>query len=118
MSGRVPAGAPAHRYLLVESQAPQGSRPAGRFLRDALHLAADGHSVVLLLIEDGVVAAVRGSSTDAQQLQRNGGTVWVDAFSMDQRAIDRDDLSRGMEVVTMHDVAAKMLEPAVRPVWH
>lgn len=118
MSVDGPAGMSMHRYLLVESQAPQGGRLPARFLQDALHLAADGHSVVLLLIEDGVVAAVADNPTDAQQLQGHGGTVWVDAFSMDQRAIDRNDVSLGMEVVTMHDVATMMLEPAVQPVWH
>jgi hypothetical protein len=122
MTGRVqlptsaaPTGA-SRRYLLVETHAP-GRAPA-RFLDDAIHLRAEGHPVVLVLVEDGVYWGVQDGGSGSEEVLAAGGSLWVDRFSLAQRAIDEVDVVDGSCFVDMTAVAGALLSPAVRAVWH
>ncbi|KUJ66210.1 hypothetical protein ACZ90_39180 [Streptomyces albus subsp. albus] len=105
-------------HLLIESGGP-ATGPAGeRFAGDAARLAADGHRVVLFLVESGVTAAVPGASPAVQELLRGGGELWVDSVSAAQRALAGGDLLDQARLVEMDEVTGKLLEPGVRAVWH
>ena len=105
-------------YLMIESQGPWAGPNAARFVRDAAELAAAGTAVVLLLVQDGVLAALDGASDALDRLRRNGGTVWVDGFSLRQRALPVAKLCEGAAVVDMDTVAAVLLAESGQAVWH
>ncbi|WP_431774991.1 DsrE family protein [Streptomyces cucumeris] len=118
-------------YLLIESQGPWGGPGAERFVDDAVRLRAAGHDVVLLLIENGVTAALAGAGHTAgstgpegapgrglRDLLDGGGRVWADAFSLTHRALVPEQLLPGVVPVEMDEVAARLLAPGARGVWH
>ncbi|MFH8370237.1 hypothetical protein [Streptomyces sp. NPDC018031] len=105
-------------HLLIESGGPESGPACARFLGDAVRLAEDGHRVVLLLIENGVLAALPGACPEIDRLAGLGAELWVDGFSAAQRALATGDLSPAARLVDMDRVAATLLEPAVRAVWH
>lgn len=126
-------------YLLVETQVGATS---ARFLADGLALAAAGARVWLFLAADAVGAAVGpgiGGAADGgagggaggaaggavggvggalAELLRAGVGVWVDEFTLTQRALPRRVLADGVRVATMDSVAATLLADGVRTVWH
>lgn len=108
--------APAKRaYLLVESQVGHTSE---RFLGDGLALARFGSRVCLFLVADAVSAAVRGASPVLDSLIAAGGEVWVDDFTLAQRALPPGVLAAGVTVVSMAQVAATLTEKSTTVVWH
>lgn len=105
-------------YLLVETGGPSAGPGCDRFLGDAVRLAADDAGVTLLLLENGVAAAVRDAQPAVGALLQHGGEVWVDSFSLRQRAVLPDDLVGGARLVEMADVAERLLRPGLTAVWH
>jgi sulfur relay (sulfurtransferase) DsrF/TusC family protein len=105
-------------YLLVESGGPSAGPGCDRFLGDAARLAAEDAGVTLLLVENGVTAAVRGARSGVDALVRHGGELWVDSFSLRQRAVCAHDLVTEARVVEMADVAERLLQPGLTAVWH
>ncbi|WP_097869466.1 DsrE family protein [Streptomyces sp. rh34] len=105
------------RFLLIESQAVATPAGAG-FRHDAVTQARMGHSVVLFLIQDGVTLALPGRAPELEALLEAGGRVWVDAFSLDQRGLHEAGLLPSALTTDMDAVAAAVLDPAVRVVWH
>lgn len=105
-------------YLLVETGGPSAGPGCDRFLGDAVRLAEEDAGVTLLLIENGVAAAVRDAQPGVGALLRHGGELWVDSFSLRQRAVYADDLVSGARLVDMADVAERLLRPGLMAVWH
>ncbi|MFD3875215.1 hypothetical protein [Streptomyces sp. NPDC058623] len=105
-------------YLLVESQGSYGGPGSEAFLGDAVRLARAGHDVAVLLIENGVTEGLDGAGPAVGRVQEAGGEVWVDAFSLSQRALPAQRLVPGVRLVEMDEVAERILRPAVRGVWH
>ena len=105
-------------HVLIETQGPWKGPGCGRFIADADTLACDGEGVWLVLLEDGVTAAVGTPVPELLDFVRNGGRLWVDSFSLAQRALTAVRLVGGHELVEMDDVAGKLLDPTVRAVWH
>ena len=103
-------------HLLVETQGPWNGPGCARLVEDAVTLAGAGDRVCLFLVEDGVAAAVPGALPALAELRRRGGTLWVDEFSLRRRALD--PAATEGEAVAMDAVAAKLLAPDVRVVWH
>lgn len=105
-------------YLLVETGGPSAGPGCDRFLGDAVRLVESDAGVTLLLIENGVAAAVRDVRPGVGALLRHGAELWVDSFSLRQRAVCPDDLVSGARVVDMADVAERLLRPGLTAVWH
>lgn len=105
-------------YLLIESGGPAEGPGAVRFIADATALAGQGASVALVLIQNGVAGAVAGTMTGLEDFVGRGGQLWIDEFSVRQRALDRGDLISGARVTGMGDLADALLTPGVRAVWH
>lgn len=105
-------------YLLIESGGLGAGRDCDRFIGDAVRLLEGGDVVALLLIENAAPVAVRAASPAIDRFLRDGGQLWVDSFSAQQRAISAEDLTPGARMVSMDDVAEKLLESGLRAVWH
>jgi hypothetical protein len=105
---------PGPAYLLIETQSDT------TLLRDATVLAAAGHQVWLYLAQEGVLAVLstRGDTRDLDRAAGAGVQVWVDRFSVHQRALPVDRLLPAARVVDPAQVAETLLDPAVRAVWH
>ncbi|MEV5603688.1 DsrE family protein [Streptomyces sp. NPDC052299] len=108
-------GTPPGR-LLIESQG-HGPEAAG-FRRDAVTQVLTGHSVLLFLVQDGVVLALPGSDDELDRFQGRGGVLAADAHSLAQRGLDTVPLRPGLRVIGMDEVAGWILDPAVQVVWH
>jgi hypothetical protein len=108
----------ATEFLLVESQGAWSGPMAERFLDDGAALARAGERVSVLLVQDGVTAALPGAGSGVDRLAAAGATVWVDDFSLAQRALPADRVRPGAAVVDMDTVAGKLLGDGVRVVWH
>ncbi|UYQ64821.1 DsrE family protein [Streptomyces peucetius] len=104
------------RLLLIESQG-RVAQDTG-FRRDAVTQVLTGSSVLLFLVQDGVLLAVPGSDEDLDRFQKGGGVLAADGFSLAQRGLDTDLLRPELRVVGMDEVAGWLLDPAVRVVWH
>jgi hypothetical protein len=111
-----PPGGTAH--LLIESQGPWASGACAGFLRDARDLARLGHHVQLLLVQEGVGAAVGTAPEGAREAAEAGAELLVDDFSLAQRGLSADQLLPSARVVGMAEVSARVLDPDVRVVWH
>lgn len=111
----VGTAAEAGEYLLVETR--QGDT-VELFARDAVTLASAGHRVRLLLIGDGVGAAAGRPPQAITGFLAAGGELWVDDFTLAQRAIPLTSLVAGAVVVSMAQVAQLLGEEHVRAVWH
>ncbi|MFJ7205907.1 hypothetical protein ACIQWR_20515 [Streptomyces sp. NPDC098789] len=112
------AGAP--RLLFVENRAREGDRagePDG-FRSDAVTQVLMGNSVVLFLVQEGVVLAVPGRDTDIDRFQREGGLLAADRFSLEEHGLAEDALRRGTRITGMDEVAGWILDPSVRVLWH
>ncbi len=105
-------------YLMVETGGRWAGPSCARFVRDALRLAGGGARVSLFLLEDGVSAAVGDPVPGLTELLGLGGRVWVDEFSLRRRALARAPLVPGVERTDLDRVAERLLDPAVRAVWH
>ena len=105
-------------HLLIETQGTWKGPGCSRFIADADTLARAGEGVWLVLLEDGVTAAVGTPVPELLNFVRNGGRLWIDSFSLAQRALATVPLVSGHELVEMDDVAGKLLDPTVRAVWH
>ncbi|GGS57849.1 MULTISPECIES: hypothetical protein [Streptomyces] len=104
-------------YLLIESAGPAGAG-GDRFVGDACRLVRQGGDVTLLLTQDGVLGAVADSSPRLGDYLGAGGALWVDAFSLRRRGVAEEDVEPRARLVDMDDVAARLLRPGLRAVWH
>jgi hypothetical protein len=109
-------GGGSPRLLLIESQGRVTQEPG--FRRDAVTQVLTGQSVLLFLVQDGVVLAVPGSDEDLDHFQKGGGVLAADGFSLAQRGLDPALLRPELLIVGMDEVAGWILDPAVRVVWH
>jgi predicted peroxiredoxin len=103
-------------FLLVHTQGRWSGSGAARYPADAAALARAGHRVVLFLVQDGVDAALAPAATLTAPLG-DGVEVWVDEFSLAQRALTAADLAPGVRPAGMVAVADLLVADGVRVVW-
>ncbi|MDJ0382255.1 hypothetical protein [Streptomyces sp. G-G2] len=109
------AGAP--RLLFVENRAEEGGEADG-FRSEAVTQVLMGNSVMLFLVQGGVVLAVPGRDTDLDRFQREGGLLAADRFSLEEHGLAEDMLLQGTRITGMDEVAGWILDPSVRVMWH
>jgi sulfur relay (sulfurtransferase) DsrF/TusC family protein len=105
-------------HLLIETRGTWDGPGCDRLANDALALARGGHKVNLVLLEDGVTAALPGAVPALDELASSGGAVWVDELSLRQRGLAAAELGSDMRHVDAHAVAEKLMDPDVRVLWH
>src|SRR5262245_57498281 len=105
-------------YVLIDSRGPLEAADNEFFLGLAESLARAGHSVTLLLTQNGVLAA-RPSCPAAQQLarlQKLGVTVKADDFAVKERAVSA--LADGVKSVGIDAFVTKIMDAPTRVLWH
>ena len=105
-------------YLLIESQGAFDTASAPAFLMLARDLAREGSKVEVLLVQNGVMPARKGAKADGLDAAIQAGvTVWADEFSMRERSLAHDALSRGIKPATIGMVADRMAD-GWNVIWH
>lgn len=105
-------------YLLIESGGPLAGASGDRFVGDAHRLARQGGDIALLLTQDGVLGALPDAFSRLDGYLRDGGALWVDAFSLHRRGVAAADLVPKARLVDADEVAERLLRPGLRAVWH
>ncbi|MFF4543405.1 DsrE family protein [Streptomyces sp. NPDC001435] len=105
-------------FVLIESSGPASGPAGARFLGDATTLARSGHPVRLVLVQEGVTAALPGAQPALDELLSCGAELWVDRYALAQRGLDADRLPAQARLVGMDEVAGELLAPDTRVVWH
>ncbi|MEU9113897.1 hypothetical protein AB0D04_19465 [Streptomyces sp. NPDC048483] len=105
------------RLLLIESRGRLADAEAG-LRRDAAAQARAGYSVLLFLIEDGVMLTLAGSDAALDAFQEAGGELAADRFSLAQRGLAGARLRPGLRVMEADGLAQLLLDPEVQAVWH
>ena len=105
-------------YLLIESRDPYESGDCGHVSGLAIGLKHAGNNVSVLLINNGVLPARRGSINEhLNALLRGGITVLADDFSLRERGIFPGKLRQGVEPAAIGLVIDKLLR-GVKVIWH
>ena len=105
-------------YLVVESRDPFESHGFARRCELAAALRADGASVTVFLVENGVIGA-RGSARlrELEQLAKSGVVVLADEFSLRERGIAQSELAAAVKRVGLDAVVEQMVAGA-RVLWN
>ncbi|MGP4845808.1 DsrE family protein [Marinobacter sp. 1Y8] len=105
-------------YLFIQSQDPYTEARAEHQYRLATQLHDAGHTVRLLLIQNGVTPAREGARvTQFDSLLTGGVTVLADRLSLEQREIAPDDLKQPVRVSEI-DVAIESLLAGHKVIWN
>lgn len=105
-------------FVLIESTGRESGPGAARFLTDATALARAGHPVRVVLVQEGVTAALPGALPELDQALRAGAELSVDAFSVTQRGLSGAELVPEARMTEMGEVADALLAPDTKVVWH
>nr|WP_206440310.1 DsrE family protein [Streptomyces scabichelini] len=106
---------------MIESSGPASGPAGARFLDDAATLARSGHPVRLVLVQEGVTAALPGERpelTEFLSYGSHGAELWVDRYSLTQRGLEAAQLPGQARLIGMDEVAGELLAPGTRVVWH
>lgn len=105
-------------YLVVESRDPFESHGFARRSELAAALRADGASVTVFLVENGVIAA-RASARlrELEQLAKSGVVVLADEFSLRERGIAQSELAPAVKPVALDAIVEQMLAGA-KVLWN
>ena len=105
-------------YLVVESRDPFDSHGFARRAELAVALRADGASVTVFLVENGVIAA-RASARlrEIEQLAKAGVAVLADEFSLRERGIAQGELAAAVKPVAL-DVVVEQMVAGAKVLWN
>ena len=105
-------------YTLIESRDPFDSGDVWNFYELAAGLAKEGHTVTLLLVQNGVFAARQGARSGLLAALANDGVdVRADAFSLQERGISANRLVAGVTVMPL-DIVIDHLAEGRKALWH
>lgn len=105
-------------YLLIESRDPWESNDTTTWQELAASLAAEGNTVTLFLVQNGVLPARRSTRSAALgALARAGVEVLADEFSLRERGIDTGRLADGVKPASI-DVVVDHMAAGRKVIWH
>jgi intracellular sulfur oxidation DsrE/DsrF family protein len=105
-------------YLFVQSQDPFTETQSIHQYQLARDLAEAGHSVVVLLVQNGVAPARVNTTSDAfDTLLHSKVKVLADGFSLQQWEINRAQLKDGIHVADV-SAAVDALLAGHKVIWH
>lgn len=105
-------------FVLIESSGPASGPAGARFLSDAATLARAGHPVRLVLVQEGVTAALPGAQPALSEVLGHGAELWVDRYALAQRGLEAAELPPQARLIEMAEVAQELLAADTRVVWH
>jgi hypothetical protein len=106
------------RFFFIQSREPfTDSRANGDY--ELIHnLACAGNEVTVMLVQNGVMPARRGSMINSfDKLCDGQARLLADPFSLTQRQIGTNDLKGGIEPVAL-DATVKALLAGHTVIWH
>jgi sulfur relay (sulfurtransferase) complex TusBCD TusD component (DsrE family) len=105
-------------YLVVETRDPFESHGFARRCELAAALVADGASVTVFLVENGVIGA-RASARlrELEQLARSGVALLADEFSLRERGIEKGALAAAVKPVAL-DTVVDQIAAGARVLWN
>ncbi len=105
-------------YVLIESRDPFESTGFSQRCELAAALVADGASVTLFLLENGVLAARKAARTrPLEQVGRAGISVLADEFALRERGIAVAELVHPVKPVSL-DALVERLGSGARVIWN
>ncbi len=108
------------KYLLIESRDPFDNPGTESFLDLAGRIAAKGDSVILFLIQNGVLILRKGSTFNRtiRELMESSVKIMADKFSLSERAIQDRDRIEGIFVCEIDRAIETLMEPGTKAIWH
>jgi predicted peroxiredoxin len=107
-----------NKYLLIESSDPFQRNGGYRFFDLAADLLAEGHEVVLFLVQNAVLGArTNAASTAIAKAVLQGVAVFADDFSLRERGIQDGRLQANVEPVGVDFIVDKLAE-GYKALWH
>ncbi|MEO1201412.1 MAG: sulfur reduction protein DsrE [Pseudomonadota bacterium] len=103
-------------FVLISSQNRLESGASTRCLQLAMNLAGLGHAVTVFMVQNGVFAAC-GDPIDVDEATRAGVRVLADAFSLRERGIAAQQISRAVQPSSL-DFVVDRLAAGDKIVWH
>ena len=106
------------KYLMIASRDPFECNDVAYYYEMAQDLVRAGNQVTLFLVQNGVLPARSGAraATLATTIQ-NGVNVYVDAFSMRERAMEATDLMTGVSAAPL-DMIINHMADGGKTIWH
>lgn len=105
-------------YLLIESRGAFESATAPAFFALARELAQQGSKVEIFLVQNGVMPARAGAKADGVAAAVDSGiAVLADEFSLKERALSREQLSKGVKPAAISTVIDRMAD-GWKVIWH
>jgi len=105
-------------YLVVESRDPFESHGFARRCELAAALRADGASVTVFLVENGVMAARAAARLrELEQLAKSGVVVLADEFSLRERGIAQSELAAAVKRVGL-DAVVEQMAAGAKVLWN
>ncbi len=104
-------------YVLIESRDPFESRSFAARCELAVELHCVGNDVVVMLIENGALAARAGAhQRDLESAARAGVAVFADEFALRERGIGSSDIASFVRPVPLSEVIQR-LGVGARVLW-
>ncbi len=103
-------------FVLISSQNELESRNATRCIHLAVNLAGMGHAVTVFMLQNGVFAAC-GNPIELSNAARAGVRVLADDFSLRERGIAADQVSRNVQASSL-DFVVDRLAAGDKVIWH
>jgi len=99
------------KYVLIASRDPYEAGSVGSFYDLATGLAGEGNTVTLFLVQNGVLPARRGRSSDRlAAVAKAGVEVLADDFSLRERGIPAERLAAGIRPASLSTVIDHLAE--------
>lgn len=108
---------PQH-YFLIESRDPFDTTTADSSATLARQLVADGHTVTLFLVQNGVLPTrPSAKSKHLADAAKAGVTILADDFSLRERGIAQDRLLAGIKPASI-DAVVDAMAAGAKTIWH
>lgn len=106
------------RFFFIQSREPITDSRANADYKLIHNLASAGHEVTVMLVQNAVIAARRGSiATSFDALCDGKARMLADPFSLAQRQIAHDELKNGIEPAAL-DAVVKAMLAGHKVIWH
>lgn len=105
------------KYLLIESRDPFDSKEVDNDYELASDLAAAGNETTVFLVQNAVLAVRNGASNKGlHELIESGAQVVCDEFSLRERGIYGDDVTKGV-VIGPLEIVVEHLANQSKTIW-
>ena len=106
-------------YVFIESRDPFDSPDTNVVSETAVALKKKGHTVTVLLVQNGVNGARKlAGKSQVPAIVESGVIVLADNFSLQERGITMDECAPGLQAGTMDRLIDLIVQENTKAVWH